>query len=61
MNRAQLLESWISLSQILSRIFLSKNMQLELTKYCLTSKGVLEILLKLKGSLNLSKINNIFC
>ena len=57
MNRAQLLESWLSLSQI----FLSKNMQLELTKYCRNSKGVLEILLKLKGSLNLSKINNIFC
>ena len=57
MNRAQLLESWLSLSQI----FLSKNMQLELTKYSRNSKGVLEILLKLKGSLNLSKINNIFC
>ena len=61
MNRAQLLESWLSLSQILSRVFLSKNMQLVLTKYCRISKGVLEILLKLKGSLNLSKINNIFC
>ena len=34
MNRAQLLESWLSLSQILSRVFLSKNMQLVLTKYC---------------------------
>ena len=61
MNRAQLLESWLSLSQILSGVFLCKNMQLELTKYFRNSKGVLEILLKLKGSLNLSKINNIFC
>ena len=60
MNRAQFLKSWLSLTQILSNVFLSKNMQLELTKYCPTSKGVLEILLKLKGSLNLSQIYNIF-
>ena len=59
MNRAQFLKSLLSLTQILSNVFLSKNMQLELTKYCPTSKGVLEIL-KLKGSLNLSQIYNIF-